>query len=114
MQRVDEILRTTEVTLRPLVEEQKTDAPTVAGVQTSLKFRLSEMEMLCLHPLLFPGEAMFSRVYRLKGKLTYLESLLTRDAEEGRHFWEKEVGGEMSRVLTAISQEIKGLSTTAS
>jgi sigma-54 dependent transcriptional regulator, flagellar regulatory protein len=114
LQRVDEILRTTEVTLRPLVEEQKTDAPTVAGVQTSLKFRLSEMEMLCLNPLLFPSEGMFSRVYRLKGKLTYLQSLLTQDAREARRFWEKEVAGEMSQVLAAVSHEINRLSATAS
>jgi transcriptional regulator with AAA-type ATPase domain len=114
LQRVDEMLRTTEVTLPPLFGEQKTDTPTVAGVQTSLKFRLCEMEMLCLHPLLFPSEAMFSRVYQLKGKLTYLESLLTQDAHEGRRFWEKQVAGEMGQVLTAISQEIKGLSATAS
>jgi hypothetical protein len=75
---------------------------------------ISEMEMLCLHPLLFPNEVMFSRAYRLKGKLTYLGSLLTQDAEEGRHFWEKEVAGEMSQVLAAISQEINRLSATAS
>lgn len=114
LRRADEIINACEASLRPVMEQRRTDGHTVASVQSSLRLRLNELEMLCLNPLLFQNETLFSLVYLFKGKLAYLQSLLQKDADEALRFWEGEGHDIFRQVQTAISMEKSGLMSNAS
>jgi DNA-binding NtrC family response regulator len=114
LHRLDEIIRASEVTLQPLVGDQKNEIKTVLPVQAILRYRLSELEMLSLHPLLFHSEAMFSEVYLLKGKLAYFQGLLQKDAEEALQYWRKEVAEELNKVKGKLSDAVNLLLSTTS
>ncbi len=58
------------------------DGKTIDTAHSALHYRLHELELLCLHPLLFHNEITFEVVHRLKGKLEYFHSLLGKGAKE--------------------------------
>jgi transcriptional regulator with AAA-type ATPase domain len=107
--RVDEVVRACKVTLRPVIAPRKISPDTIEAVDSAFRHRLSELELLCLRPLLFNSEVAFSVVYRLKGKLSYLQSLLKADARKARSFWKKELADEFRLTLTAVFQEVERL-----
>jgi DNA-binding NtrC family response regulator len=108
LRRVDEVVRACKVAFRPL-RDTKTERQTAESVQAAIRYRLNELEMLCLRPLLFHSEVAFSVVYRLKGKLSYFHSLLQTDVKDALRYWKNEVSGELKLVLSTIFQEVERL-----
>jgi DNA-binding NtrC family response regulator len=111
LRRVDEVVRACKVTLRPIIEEKKTDQEALESVDSAFRHRLSELELLCLRPLLFNSEVTFSVVHRLKGKLSYLRSLLIDDPRSALGYWNSEVADEFKLSLSAVFQEVERLTT---
>ena len=110
LRRADEVIRATKVSLRPIVEAERLDRETLAAVLPGLDLRLNELDMLCLHPLLFHSEMTFTMVHHLKGKLTYLQGLLQKsDGKEILRYWKEETAEEFRLVLSTIFQEVDAL-----
>ena len=74
-----------------------------------LQFRLGELEMLCMEPLHFCDEGLFSEVHQLKGKLTYFQSLLKKDIKEAKSYLKKEVSKSINHVQAVIGKQAKFL-----
>ncbi|MEW6366944.1 MAG: sigma 54-interacting transcriptional regulator [Acidobacteriota bacterium] len=109
LKRVDEVVRASKVALRPLVEQKRQDPESIASVRTALHRRLDELEVPCLHPLLFSSEVAFSIVHRLKGKLTYYHSLLQTGAVNALRYWRREVSEEYKLAISTVFQEVNRL-----
>ncbi len=109
LRRANEVIRATEVTLRPLATAKKLDSATATAVSPGLSYRLSELEMLCLRPLLFHSEATYLAVHNLKGKLSYLQGLLKSGNPEALDLWKSELTREFRRASSAIFQEVDTL-----
>ena len=110
LRQADEVIRATKITLRPIVEGEQLDRQTIAAVLPGFDLRLNELDMLCLHPLLFRSELTFTLVHRLKGKLTYLQGLMQKsDGKEVLRYWKDESAEEFRLVLSTIFQEVAAL-----
>jgi hypothetical protein len=109
LRRADEVIRATKVTLRPIVEGEKLDRETIAAVLPGLDLRLNELDVLCFRPLLFHSEMTFTLVHRLKGKLTYLQSLVKNNGQEVLRYWRDETAEAFRLVLSTIFQEVNAL-----
>ena len=109
LRRVDEVVHACKVALEPLVEQKRSDTPTIESVRISLRRRLNELELLCLHPLLFHTELTFSIVYRLKGKLSYFFSLLDAEPRPALRFWRKELADQFKLAVSTIFKEVEHL-----
>jgi len=103
------VIRATEVTLRPLATAKKLDHATATTVSPGLSYRLSELEMLCLRPLLFHSEATYLAAHNLKGKLSYLQGLLKSSNPEALNLWKSELTREFRLASSAIFQEVDSL-----
>jgi DNA-binding NtrC family response regulator len=109
LRRADEIINACAASLRPILARPRTDRQTIASLQASLRLRLNELEMICMYPLLFKNEAIFSQVNLFKGKLTYFQSLIQDDAEEALRFWTRDGAEVLHQVQSAITSEINRL-----
>jgi DNA-binding NtrC family response regulator len=109
LQRVDEVLRACVVSARPLSEAGQTDAATASAVSASLRTRLTELEALCLRPLMFHNQVTFDVVDAVKDKLSYFYGLLEGDPTVARGYWKNEVTRELKLAFTSIFQESERL-----
>jgi DNA-binding NtrC family response regulator len=109
LKRVDEVIHACKVAIEPLVDQKRSEPRTVESDRISLKRRLNELELLCVHPLLFHTEFTFSVVYRLKGKLTYFFSLIDTDLRPALKFWRKELADEFKLAVSTIFKEVQQL-----
>ncbi|MEW6386510.1 MAG: sigma 54-interacting transcriptional regulator [Thermodesulfobacteriota bacterium] len=109
LRRIEEVIRVTKVTLQPVVQEHKTDLPTVTEVHNGLRFHLNELEVLCLHPSSFPSESTFSLVHDLKGKIAVFQGLLPKDLQHALRYWKKELAEGVEKVLSTIASELQKL-----
>lgn len=109
LRRADEVLRACKVTLRPLVETGGSDPDAARRVSATLRDRLNELEILCMRPLLFHGEATFFVVHRLKEKLFQLCKLLGADEPAALSYWQRDVAGEFQPALSTIFREVDRL-----
>ncbi|MEW6366028.1 MAG: sigma 54-interacting transcriptional regulator [Acidobacteriota bacterium] len=109
LKRVDEVVRASKVALRPLVEPKRQDPESIASVRVALRHRLDELEVLCMHPLLFSSEVAFSIVHRLKGKLAYYDSLLETGATNALRYWRREAAEEYKLAVSTLFQEVNRL-----
>jgi DNA-binding NtrC family response regulator len=109
LKRVEEVVRACEIALTPFSRADRIADHHVAVLQESVRFRLNELEVLCLNPLLFTSEAAFSMVNSFKGKLAYFLGLLQQDARGAMEYWKKDVEGELGRVLPDLSQHLSFL-----
>jgi transcriptional regulator with AAA-type ATPase domain len=109
LRRVDEVVRASTVSVRPLVETGQIDLATAASVRASLRTRLGELEVLCLNPLRFHSIVAFTVVDGLKEKLSYFYGLLEGDPKVAVSYWKNEVTRELKLALTAVFQECERL-----
>ena len=109
LQRVDEVLRACVVSARPLSEAGQIDAATASAVSASLRTRLTELEALCLRPLMFHSQVTFDVVDAVKDKLSYFYGLLEGDGRIAQGYWKNEVTRELKLALTSIFQESERL-----
>jgi DNA-binding NtrC family response regulator len=112
LKRADEVVRASKVALRPVLGEKNPDQSSIRAAQLALSDRLREIEVLCLRPLLFGSEVAFSVVYRLKGKLSYFNSLLQKDARIALSYWKDEVADEFKLSLSAVFREAERLTAS--
>lgn len=113
LRRADEVLRAAQVGLRPLSADQPLDRSGVAPVAAALEHRMSELELLCLRPLLFHGEAAFGAVRRVKDRLGSLVGTLRTDPVAVRDRWWGELDQDFASALTTIFQEVDRLLAAA-
>lgn len=102
IRRTDDVVRAVEVSLRPLVGERRTDPDSIAKVRSALCRRIEELELLCLHPLLFRSEVTFAIIHQLKGKASYFLSLLDKDVHSALAYCK----GDLSELLKLARQAI--------
>jgi transcriptional regulator with GAF, ATPase, and Fis domain len=114
LQRTREVIKACEVTLQPLLADQKLLFQSVAAVQDSLILRLSELEILCHHPFLFQSEELFAAIFQLRGKLSYFKGLLEEDLQEAIRYWQTEVVDDLKGMAIRLNQKINLFSISSS
>lgn len=101
------IIRSAEITIKPLVEKRMTDKKTVHAVHSALQHRLNELDRLCEYPLRFHNQAVFDKVKQLESKLIFFRSLLKEDVRDALRHWEENSGDEFGAALSAVLKEIE-------
>lgn len=109
LRRADEVIRATEVTLRPLAAVQKLDQETARSVAPGLSYRLGELEMLCLRRVLFHSHPTYLMVHNLKKKLSDLQGLLKDGSPAALNLWKSELTPEFRLASAAIFKEVDAL-----
>jgi hypothetical protein len=113
LRRVEEAISTCELVLRPLLGNCQNNR-LVGDINELLRLRLSELEILCFHPLLFSTETIFSDVNQFKGKILYFQTLLQQNVNDALRYGNKEVLKGLKSVLKKVSDGIRLLQTEAS
>jgi DNA-binding NtrC family response regulator len=109
LRRADEAIQACHATLRPIVDDHRTDPATVDAVHAALHYRLIELERLCQTPLLFHGELTFEVVERFTRNLADLHRQLERSPAEARRYWESQVARDLKLALSAIFKQVSQL-----
>lgn len=113
--RVEEIVRACEETLKPLMDHNEArNDDVISSLRESLCFRMNELAILCINPQLFSNEEIFSEVYQLKGKLTYLTSLLQNAPEKAIQYLKRNVTTEFKTLVNDIANKREFLLRTSS
>lgn len=108
LRRVEEVVHATGAALASFTGKGRwDDSGQAEAVEDLLRHRLGELEALCLQPLLFHKESVFSEVHRLKGTLAFFQGLLQKDAREAARYLQKDVNKCMRRVAGEIGREIR-------
>jgi len=104
LRRADEVLRAAQVGLRPLGADPAALAPHLSALER----RVSELEVLCLHPLLFGSEATFGKVRRVTARLG---SLVGSVRSTGAVGWAapEDLEADFASTLTTIFREVDRL-----
>ena len=106
LRRADEVVRAAEVALRPVADGRPCDAE---AVRAAVGRHLEELEILCLHPLLFHSNAMFSTVCELKGQLAHLHGLLGQNLPAAADYLNHTLAERFRRASHAIFGEVERL-----
>jgi DNA-binding NtrC family response regulator len=107
LRRASDVCRAAEVSLRPLRKGKKTmDATALTHLTGALAQHINELEMLCLHTLLFHSEETYSAVNQLKGKLTYLKSLLEENPASVPRFLARDLRPCFEQTSARIFEEV--------
>jgi DNA-binding NtrC family response regulator len=109
LRHVDEALQACHATLRPIVEEKRTDRATVKAVHEALHYRLLELERLCQTPLLFREKLTFEIAERLTHELADFHRKIEDSPAEAMQYWEAVVSRDLKVALSAIFQEVDRL-----
>jgi DNA-binding NtrC family response regulator len=109
LRRADEAIQACVATLRPIVEDGRTDREAVDAVHATLHYRLLELERLCQTPLLFHGELTFEVVDRFTHQLAQIHRQLERSPAEARRHWETDLARDLKLGLSAIFNEVNQL-----
>jgi len=106
LRRADESLRAAQVALRPLT---RPSAGPPGGQAEPLERRFSELELLCLQPALFHGDAPFRAVRRLKDRLREVALHLRAGDPAGAAAGCRGVDEEFDQARGLILKEIEKL-----
>ena len=105
LRRADEVIRAAQVALRPL---RPGTPPGEAPLAAVVEQRVSELELLCLNPLLFHGPETFQVVRRLKDRLRELAAELPARPERAASA-RAELDPDFGLALTTIFHEVDQL-----
>jgi DNA-binding NtrC family response regulator len=106
LRRANELVRAVQVALRPLLQGHQLDREALAPV---LEQRVSELELLCLQPLLFHGEYAFSIVRRVKDQLHALAESLRGDPAQPLARGRQELEADCDLALSTLFKEVDKL-----
>ena len=109
LRKADDTLRATQVRLRDVMKGRSHVPETFEAIAEATDDRVNELEVLCLHPLLFSSRALFEVVRRLKEKLREFSERLRKDPEPALEFWRKELEPDFAYALTMLFEEVDEL-----
>lgn len=87
LKRVDELVRASKVTVRPIVWGGRTDAKTARSVRVPLENQVAELDYLCLKPNLVRSMDTLNAVRRFNGQLREFGKLLRKGIPAAMEFW---------------------------
>ena len=111
LRRVDDTLRAAQVRLRDVMKGRSRVPATYEAIAAATEDRVNELEVLCLHPLLFygPTPTMFTVVRRLKEKLRDFSERMRKEPELALEFWKRELEQDFAYALTMLFEEVDRL-----
>ncbi len=109
LRRVLEVVNATERLTKAIVNRTYTDIKNVSLDSSQLRLRLDELDMLCIHPLLFHSQSTFDSINILKSKLLYFQRLLSDDARAARKHWKENTADEFNIALSSVINEAEEL-----
>ncbi len=109
LQRVEEVLRAIEVTLRPFVRSQSVEPDAVTALQRVVRHRLNELMLLCLYRPLFNSGSAFLAVDRVRDRLRLCEAQLERGEAPARAAWKQLLGNDLATAVSRVTKAIKHL-----
>jgi DNA-binding NtrC family response regulator len=101
LHRIEEAVRAFRQTIEPLSRARPFDAGEIASTRRSVRQRLLELELLCLHPALFESEVT-AALDRLKVAFGSFDEVLQKEPNKARRFWRDQGRKEASRGLEEI------------
>jgi DNA-binding NtrC family response regulator len=107
LNRIIEVIRALKVTLRPIILSYTISSKTRESLLSVSKTHVAELEILCLHPLLFYSIDTFKKVSHLNGLFRHFLTLLKTSAKRARQFWEKKISKEYNHTQILIFQEVE-------
>ena len=122
LRRTDEVLRAAQVALRPLLRDPSTSSvKSEQSAATGDRFdamrsvvqRVAELELLCLRPLLFHGEATFASVRRVKEGLRVFANGFERDPRKALSGWTGGLQRDFDTAVSTIFEEVEKLLAAA-
>ncbi|TRZ54056.1 sigma-54-dependent Fis family transcriptional regulator [bacterium] len=113
LRRVEEVITTSDLVIRSILGNCQNNR-LVGDINELLRLRLNELEILCLRPLLFSTEILFSDVNQFKGKLFYFQNLLQQSVSEALQYGKKEVLKDLKHVVKKVTNSIRLLQAEAS
>ena len=111
LKRADEVLHATEVALRPLSGEAPASGEARAAALAALEQPARELELLCMHRLLFHSELTFAAVRRVQDRLAALMVSLHQDAMSVPA--RRQLQEDLALALSSIFSEVQRLQEQA-
>ena len=109
MRRLEEVLGTCEMVIREALQEQGGDRRASTLLQDRVRLAMSELEVLCQHPLLFSDEPTFSAVHQFKGRLAFFHDLLQSDRKAASRLLRQGLAEEAKRLVGTLEQKNRTL-----
>lgn len=109
LRRADDILRACEVAVRPVLTGKRSNRKVWMRVEEALRRHAGELEILCLHPLLFTDNGAFKSVERFKcGVVDFLHVLQARPSQ-AKDLWDKKLADELHDASRAVFRQVDRL-----
>jgi hypothetical protein len=105
LHKAGDLVRACEVALAPLWKSDALDARVAESVRHSLRFHISGLEALCMHPLLFFGQNTFSAVRETYETLSSLQGLSKGQLKRRLLDARGELAADLKTTLSLIFQE---------
>jgi hypothetical protein len=110
LKKADEVLRAIKVTLRPVLYGQRKESPGMTEIVRSLQNHVAELEVLCLHPLLFRHVETFDSVRKWNAGFKKLIPLLQRRRVSGiPAYWQANLRAGYKEAQNRIFREAEEL-----
>lgn len=109
LRRADDILRACEVAVRPVLAGKRANRKIWMRVEDALRRHAGELEILCLHPLLFTDNGTFNAVEQFKCGVADLLHVLHTHPAQAREFWKKQLSGRLRDASRAVFRQVDRL-----
>jgi hypothetical protein len=115
LRRVEEVVHATGAAIDSFGKKRRLFSGGVVDPMADLmRQRSGELEVLCLQPLLFHNESVFTEVNRFKGNLVYFQCLLQKDTREAVRYVKNNVKKKMNHLAREIGRELRLLLSATS
>lgn len=109
LRRADDILRACAVAMQPVLTGKRTNRKALSRAEEALRRHAGELEILCLHPLLFTDNGAFKAVEQFKCGVADLLRVLRTHPAKAKEFWEKQLSSQLREASQAVFQQVDRL-----
>ena len=108
--RADEVVQACEVAIRSLIQPGNTTNKKRQGeLHEALQYRLSELELLTLRPLLFHSEETYDAMSKFKSTFQSFCQQLEHEPTRAVEFWQTEGESSLKQVVSSLFAEVQRL-----
>ncbi len=109
LRRTDDALRACEVAVRPLLAKKRPNRLVLDRMGDALRRHSGELEMLCLHPLLFADNKTFKAVERFKCGLIDFLHVVQAQPSKAKDFWAGHLSSRLQEASRAEFRQVDRL-----
>ena len=109
LRRADDILRACEVVIQPVLARKRPLRQAGRRAEDALRRHAGELEILCLHPLLFTDNGTFKAVEQFKCGLVGFLHMLQNHPTQAKDFWEKQLSAAFNAASRSVFRQVDRL-----